>query len=166
MDFVAFKVSDFLADALSLANKKYNTKNENRLEDMKRLRVLLMAAFLTVMAMSFTSCEEVEIRYGNVEGVWELESDQYGYVRDLDVDKYRFNYNGTGVYGCYDSYGHWVADIPFVWDYGWNGDGTILIDFGSNGGVYRYYYDFDGGYLMLSKDPSFRTYLAYRRVPN
>lgn len=133
---------------------------------MKKVRVLLMAALVSVMALGFASCEDDNFYRGSVVGVWELESDEYGYVGDYDVDKYRFNYDGTGVYGCYDSYGRWVADIPFIWDYGWDGEGSVCIDFGANGGVYYYYYDFDGPYLVLSQDPRFRSWLSYRRVAN
>ena len=36
-------------------------------------------ALLSVMTMSLTSCEEDEHYYGNVVGIWELQSDEYGH---------------------------------------------------------------------------------------
>ena len=57
---------------------------------MKKVRVLLLMALLSMMTMSLTSCEEDEHYYGNVVGIWELQSDEYGYVPDIDVDKYAF----------------------------------------------------------------------------
>ena len=132
---------------------------------MKKVRVLLLMALLSVMTMSLTSCEEDEHYYGNVVGIWELQSDEYGYVPDIDVDKYAFYPDGTGVYGCYNDKGYWISDIPFLWSYGWNGPGSICIDFGG-ANEYYYYYDFDGLNLVLSEDPYFRSWLSYRRVPN
>ncbi|MGN0213357.1 MAG: hypothetical protein ACI4AH_00935 [Muribaculaceae bacterium] len=132
---------------------------------MKRVRVLLMIAFLSVMTLGFSSCDEEDFRYGSVVGVWELESDEYGYVPDIDVDKYAFYPDGTGVYGYYDYRGFWVSDVPFLWSYGWAGDGSICIDFGG-ADEYYYYYEFDGHNLVLSEDPYFRSWLSYRRVPN
>ncbi len=117
-------------------------------------------ALLSVMTLSLTSCEDDEHYYGSVVGVWELESDDYGIVPEIDIDKYAFYPDGTGVYGCYDNRGVWISDIPFLWSYGWAGPGTICIDFGG-ANEYYYYYDFDGPYLMLSEDPHFRSWLSY-----
>ena len=85
---------------------------------MKKVRVLLLMALLSVMTLSLTSCEDDEHYYGSVVGVWELESDDYGIVPEIDIDKYAFYPDGTGVYGCYDNRGVWISDIPFLWSYG------------------------------------------------
>ena len=54
---------------------------------MNKVRVFMTSVLVMFMALSFSSCEE-EIRYGSVVGCWELESDEYGYVDDVMVDKY------------------------------------------------------------------------------
>ena len=68
---------------------------------MKNVRVLLLMALLSEMTLSLTSCEDDEHYYGSVVGVWELESDDYGIVPEIDIDKYAFYPDGTGVYGCF-----------------------------------------------------------------
>lgn len=135
--------------------------------NMKRVKMLLMSAMLLIMAMSFTSCED-DVYYDGDElvGVWELDSDEYGIVGDYDVDKYRFNYDGTGTYGYYDNAGRWISDVPFVWSCGWDGPGSVSIDFGRNGGIYYYYYQYHGRSLTFSEDPGFRSWLTYYRVAN
>ncbi|MGM9804704.1 MAG: hypothetical protein ACI308_11080 [Muribaculaceae bacterium] len=132
---------------------------------MKKVRVMLMMAMVAMLSVCFSSCDDDEFT-DSVVGVWELESDEIDFVAEYMVDKYRFNPDGSGVYGCYDRYGNWLSDIPFVWDYGWDGRNTICIDFGADGGVYYYYYERHGVYLTLSEDPSFRTWLQYCRVAN
>lgn len=131
---------------------------------MNKVRVFMTSVLVMFMALSFSSCEE-DIHYGSVVGCWELESDEYGYVDDVMVDKYYFYADGTGVYGYYDrdAYGYyWVGDVPFDWGYGWDGPGSIWMDFGY-GERYYYYYDFTGRDLLLSRDPHFRTWLRYVR---
>ncbi len=130
---------------------------------MKKLRVLLMSAILSVLAIGMNSCGE--INYGSVVGTWELQSDEYGYVDDYSVDKYHFYADGTGVYGYYDydRYGaYWVGDVPFRWGYGWDGPNSIWMEF-YDGSVYRYYFDVYGSRLKLSQDRRFRSWLLYSR---
>ena len=130
---------------------------------MRTVRVLMMSMLLAIITIGVSSCTEE--RFGSVVGCWELESDEYGYVEDVMVDKYYFYADGTGTYGYYDrdAYGYyWVGDVPFSWGYGWDGPESIWMDFGY-GGRYYYYYECDGPNLVLSKDPYFRTWLNYVR---
>ena len=96
---------------------------------MRTVRVLMMSMLLAIITIGVSSCTEE--RFGSVVGCWELESDEYGYVEDVMVDKYYFYADGTGTYGYYDrdAYGYyWVGDVPFSWGYGWDGPESIWMD--------------------------------------
>ena len=60
----------------------------------------MMSMLLAIITIGVSSCTEE--RFGSVVGCWELESDEYGYVEDVMVDKYYFYADGTGTYGYYD----------------------------------------------------------------
>ena len=59
---------------------------------MRTVRVLMMSMLLAIITIGVSSCTEE--RFGSEVGCWELESDEYGYVEDVMVDKYYFDMAG------------------------------------------------------------------------
>jgi len=125
----------------------------------KILNLLLCA----IMAMTLASCDDDEPHryWDDLLGGWESEYgvDEYGEydISGYDVIRYEFYSDYTGQYSYYSTYG--LTYIGFNWYV--QGD-VLLLDY-YDGTNERVYYDFDNwGYLILSPDPSFYYYTAYR----
>ncbi len=78
------------------------------------------------------------------------------YTTDFDYMEIQFYTNGTGIMSFYDDYGYW-GSYGFEWD----DHNSYVVIFYYDGGQDTYYYDFNLGYLHLSRDPYMSSYTVF-----
>jgi hypothetical protein len=125
---------------------------------MKKLSITLL---LSVMILGLSSCDShfwsvlSGSRWYAVEGV-EGYSSYPIYTTDYDYMEIQFYTNGTGNMSFYDDYGYW-GTYGFEWD----DRGDYVIIYYYDGGHDTFYYDYDRGYLYLSRNPYMQNYTVF-----
>jgi len=127
--------------------------------DMKKLSITLL---LTLMIVGLSSCDTRHFwsplsgyHWYSVEGV-----DGYSrypiYSSDYDYMEIYFSTNGTGTMSFYDDYGYW-GSYGFEWD----DHGDYVVIYYYDGGHDTFYYDYNNGYLFLSRNPYMNSYTVF-----
>lgn len=96
---------------------------------------------------------------GNWRSYFEADGNQRWEIPSNKIDEYRFFDNRVGDYSYYNDNGQWVT-VGFIWRM--NGNGAMEARY-DDGVTEQLYYSYNGSDLLISRQPTFASYIGYRR---